>query len=80
LWQGYRPWLDSKIADMNNAPNNGYAGAITAALYLESFVENQAWMHLDLMGWNPKDQPGRPMGGEAMTIRALYSLLQDRYG
>lgn len=81
LWKNYRPWLDSKIADINNTPANGMAGAVTAALFLQEFVMPELdWMHFDLYAWNQADRPGRPQGGEAMTIRALFSLLQDRFG
>ncbi len=81
LWQGYRPQLDSKIADLNNAPGGGMAGAITAALYLEQFVSKETcWAHVDLFAWNPSTRPGRPEGGEAMTLRAFYKVIADRFG
>jgi leucyl aminopeptidase len=63
-----------RIADINNAGSGGYAGSITAALFLSRFVpEDQSWLHADIFGWNPKDAPGRPEGGEAQAIRALYT-------
>lgn len=81
LWQGYRPQLDSKIADLNNAPGGGMAGAITAALYLEQFVsKDTAWAHVDLFAWNQSNRPGRPEGGEAMTLRAFYKVIAQRFG
>jgi leucyl aminopeptidase len=81
LWQGYRPQLDSKIADLNNAPGGGMAGAITAALFLEQFVSRTTpWVHLDLYAWNQGNRPGRPEGGEAMTLRALFAVLEKRFG
>jgi leucyl aminopeptidase len=80
LWQPYRSMLDSKIADINNAGSSPFAGAITAALFLARFVGRaKAWLHLDLFAWNASAKPGRPEGGEAQTIRALYSLLAERY-
>lgn len=80
LWQPYRELLNSKFADMSNDPESPYGGAITAALYLKEFVPNtQAWAHLDMMAWNQKAQPGRPIGGEAQCLRALYALLAARY-
>ena len=80
LWQPYRSTLDSDIADLNNIAEGRYGGAISAALYLEAFVENaEAWAHFDIMGWNPDHRPGRPKGGEALAVRALYSLLAERY-
>jgi leucyl aminopeptidase len=80
LWRPYAAMLDSKIADTNNV-GGGHAGAITAALFLSKFVEQAtSWLHLDIFAWNPKDQPGRPEGGEAHSVRALYALLTERYG
>lgn len=81
LWQGYRAQLDSKIADLNNAPGGGMAGAITAALYLERFVSPEtAWAHVDLYAWNASAKPGRPEGGEAMTLRAFFQVIAERFG
>lgn len=81
LYQPYKQYIQSKIADLNNASSNEYGGAITAALFLQSFVSEQvAWVHFDLMGWNISDLPGRKVGGEAMGIRAIFQFLQDRYG
>jgi leucyl aminopeptidase len=81
LWKPYASILDSKIADINNAGSSGLAGSITAALFLQRFVERaKCWMHLDIFAWNPAAKPGRPEGGEAMTVRALYALLKARYG
>lgn len=80
LWQPYMEMLSSKIADTNNV-GGGHAGAITAALFLSKFVERaKSWMHLDIFAWNPKERPGRPEGGEAHSVRALYALLTERYG
>ncbi|MDP6351463.1 MAG: leucyl aminopeptidase family protein [Alphaproteobacteria bacterium] len=81
LWHEYRSMLDSDIADLNNISESRYAGAISAALYLNAFVEKaKSWAHFDIMGWNPKPRPGRPRGGEALAVRALFSLLAERYG
>ncbi|MBN9022669.1 MAG: leucyl aminopeptidase family protein [Rhizobiales bacterium] len=80
LWRPYLSMLDSRIADINNAGSAPFAGAITAALFLSRFVpETQPWIHADIYGWNPKDAPGRPEGGEAQAIRALHALLESRY-
>jgi leucyl aminopeptidase len=77
LHAGYRPLLESPIADLDNAPSGGYAGAITAALFLERFVtETKAWAHLDIFGWNLADRPGRPKGGEATALRALLAGIE----
>jgi leucyl aminopeptidase len=81
LWPPYMAMLDSRIADINNAGSGPFAGSITAALFLSRFVpEGQSWLHADIFGWNPKDGPGRPEGGEAQAIRALYALFESRYG
>ena len=77
----YREMLDSKIADIANASDSSYAGAITAALFLQEFVPaGIPWAHFDSMAWNLKTQPGRPEGGEAMGIRAVFAWLEQRYG
>jgi leucyl aminopeptidase len=76
LHKPYRKLLDSKVADLNNISDGPYAGAITAALFLAEFVEPATpWVHLDVMAWNVKSQPGRPEGGEAMGLRAVYALI-----
>ena len=81
LHQPYREMLDSKIADLANATESSYAGAITAALFLKEFVPaGIPWAHFDLMAWNLKTQPGRPEGGEAMGMRAVFSWLEQRLG
>jgi len=81
LWKPYASMLDSKVADINNAGSGGFAGSITAALFMARFVEAaKAWLHLDIYAWNPSARPGRPEGGEAQTIRALDALLAERYG
>lgn len=86
LWQlplftGYRNMLDSRIADISNAASGGYGGAITAALFLSEFVDpGTAWLHVDLMAWNTSARPGRPEGGEAMGLRSVLALLEQRYG
>jgi len=80
LWPGYRDMLNSQTADINSAPDSGYAGAITAALYLKEFVtETKNWAHIDMMAWNLSKRPGRPAGGEAMTVRALYNYITERF-
>jgi leucyl aminopeptidase len=81
LWKPYASGLDSKIADLNNVTTGGFAGSITAALYLDRFVEKaQSWVHADVYGWTPADKPGRPQGGEMQAARALFAVLQARFG
>lgn len=78
LNKSYRRMLDSKVADINNCSESGYAGAITAALYLQEFLTpGTKWMHIDTMGWNVSNRPGRPEGGEALGLRALYAFIAD---
>ncbi len=81
LWAPYRRQLDSRVADLCNIGDNAQAGAILAALFLKEFVtETPAWAHLDIMAWNPKARPGRPVGGEAMGLRAAFAMLRERFG
>jgi leucyl aminopeptidase len=81
LWPGYRALVESDTADLTNAPEGGMAGAITAALFLEAFVEKGiAWAHFDTFAWNQKARPGRPKGGEALLLRACYALSKERFG
>jgi leucyl aminopeptidase len=81
LWRGYEDTLASRVADLNNNPAYNYAGAITAALFLNRFVEKtKIWVHLDIPAWIDRPRPGRPIGGEANAARALYALLKERYG
>ena len=81
LWAPYQKMLHSDLADFANAATGGFAGAVTAALYLARFVPDDAdWVHLDTFAWMPSAKPGRPKGGEALGLRAAFSLLEDRYG
>ncbi|MCC8959182.1 leucyl aminopeptidase family protein [Bradyrhizobium sp. Pear77] len=80
LWPAYDAWLDSKTADITNAPSGGFAGSITCALFLQRFVEHaRSWLHVDVYGWTPSAKPGRPEGGECQAARAIYKLLSQRY-
>jgi leucyl aminopeptidase len=81
LWPPYNAMLDSKIADINNAPATAFAGSITCALFLQRFVEAaKTWLHFDIYAWTPSAKPGRPEGGECQAARALYAYLSTRYG
>jgi leucyl aminopeptidase len=81
LWPPYDSWLDSKTADVNNAPSGGFAGSITCALFLQRFVDGaKSWLHVDIYGWTPSAKPARPEGGECQAARAIYKLLGERYG
>lgn len=80
LHQPYAEELKSPVADLNNVSEGAMAGAVTAALYLKSFVESAgSWMHLDMYAWNDRNRPGRPRGGEAQTIRGLLEVIRERY-
>ncbi|MFC4254600.1 leucyl aminopeptidase family protein [Altererythrobacter xixiisoli] len=77
----YREYLKSDIADMNNAPSNGFAGASVAALFLDKFVgDGIDWAHFDTFAWRPAGKPGRPKGGAALGLRAAWHMLRARYG
>ena len=79
LHNAYRSMLDSSVADMNNIANASYGGSITAALFLQEFVQTDViWVHVDFMAYNLRSLPGRPEGGEAMGMRALFELIKQR--
>ena len=79
LWDGYDNWLDSPIADLNNVSAKPFAGAVVAGLFMRRFLAPDTnWLHLDMYAWNDATRPGRPEGGEAMGIRALYSAIANR--
>ena len=81
LYQPYRKMIDSKVADINNAGDSPFAGAITAGLFLKEFVgADIKWIHIDSYAWNPSDRPGRPAGGEALSQRTLFGLIKARFG
>lgn len=81
LWPPYQKMLSSKIADVNHISTGGFAGSITAALFLSRFVEKaKAWAHFDIYGWNPSAKPWSAIGGEAQGIRAIFDMLTKRYG
>ncbi len=80
LWQPYGRMLESKPADINNVGGGPFAGAVTAALFLQRFVDpGVSWAHFDAYCWNRATTPGRPEGGEAQAIRGLYAMIRDRY-
>jgi leucyl aminopeptidase len=80
LWRPYAAMIETPLADLNNAGQGGFAGSITAALYLRRFVENaKTHVHFDIFAWVPTPKAGRPKGGEQQGIRALYSYLTERF-
>ncbi|MFL6720922.1 MAG: leucyl aminopeptidase family protein [Sphingomonas sp.] len=80
LWEPYDEMLKSDIADFANATNSPMAGCITAAMFLKRFVpDGLAWAHLDTYAWRDSAKPGRPKGGEALGLRTLFRVLEQRY-
>lgn len=78
LWAPYEAMIEPGIADLDNAPKGGFAGSITAALFLNRFVtETPRYMHFDIYGWNPTAAPARPKGGVGMGARALLNALPE---
>lgn len=81
LWDGYDEMLSSDIADLQNSPEGGMAGASVAALFLRRFVPaDLPWAHFDTFAWRPGAKPGRPKGGDALGLRAAWAVLQQRFG
>jgi leucyl aminopeptidase len=80
LWQPYDEDLKSNVADLANTSGNAMAGAIYAALFLQRFVPAVIpWAHLDTYAWRDAGKPGRPKGGEALGLRAVFAMLEARY-
>ncbi|MES1198998.1 MAG: leucyl aminopeptidase family protein [Pseudomonadota bacterium] len=79
MWDAYDGDMDSPIADLKNAGDAGFAGAIFGALFLRRFVSAPSWAHFDIYAWAPKEKPSRPQGGEAQALRATWRVLKQRY-
>lgn len=80
LWAGYDGWLDSQIGDVNHISSSPMGGSITAALFLNRFVERcETWMHCDVYAWSLRARAGRPVGGEAQALRTVYTYLEHRF-
>jgi leucyl aminopeptidase len=67
--------IEPGIADLDNAPSGGMAGAITVALFLRRFAAGARYVHFDIYGWQPKAAPARPKGGVGQGARALFDAL-----
>ena len=81
FWAPYEPLIEPGIADLDNAPSGGFAGAITAALFLRRFADGcPSYTHFDIFGWNPADAPARPKGGVGMAARAVLAALPSVLG
>jgi leucyl aminopeptidase len=80
LWKPYAKMLESKIADINHISSGGFAGSVTAALFLSRFVEKaKAWAHFDVFCWVPAAKNGRPEGGDPQAARLVFEMLEKRY-
>ncbi len=78
FWTPYEPMIEPGIADLDNAPSGGFAGSVTAALFLRRFVtETPRYLHFDIYGWQPVAAPARPKGGVGQGARALFAALPD---
>lgn len=73
----YEAMIEPGIADLDNAPKGGFAGSITAALFLRRFVDQTAYAHFDIYGWQPSDAPARPKGGVGQATRALLKTIAE---
>jgi leucyl aminopeptidase len=81
LWSPYDKLLKSSIADVNHIAEGSHAGSVMAALFLKRFVSDaKRFAHLDIFGWVPREQPGRPQGGEPQAARALFDYFRKQYG
>jgi len=81
LWSGYDDDLASRVADLNNVSSTPFAGSIIGALFLKRFVNRtRNWLHADVYAWNARERPGRPIGADPHTVRALYRLIRQRFG
>jgi leucyl aminopeptidase len=76
----YEAMIEPQIADLDNAPSGGFAGAITAALFLRRFVTDTPYTHFDIYGWNPTAAPARPKGGVGMGARSILAALPELLG
>ena len=76
----YEPIIEPGIADLDNAPGWGFAGSVTAALFLRRFVTNPRYLHFDIYGHTPADQPARPKGGAGQGARAVLGALPTLLG
>lgn len=80
FWDPYEQLIEPGIADLDNAPSGGMAGAITAALFLRRFVaRGRRYLHVDIYGWTPQPKPARPKGGAFQAARAIFAVLEGRH-
>jgi leucyl aminopeptidase len=78
FWPPYDKMLKSSVADVSHIAEGAFAGSVIAALFLKRFVrQSKRFVHLDIFGWVPREQPGRPQGGEPQGARALYHYFRQ---
>ncbi|MBW4962704.1 M17 family metallopeptidase [Sulfitobacter sp. CW3] len=75
----YETMIEPGVADLDNAPSGGFAGCITAALFLRRFVTDSPYAHFDIYGWQPTAAPARPKGGMGQANRALYATIETLF-
>ncbi|MDQ2069224.1 leucyl aminopeptidase family protein [Natronospira bacteriovora] len=81
LYRPYKRQIQPALADLSNTGTTPQGGSLTAALFLDHFVDEKVdWYHLDVYAWNLGDRPGRPAGGEAQGVRAMWYWLKEQYG
>lgn len=80
FWKPYEALIEPGIADLDNSPSGGFAGSVTAALFLRRFVDNPRYMHFDIYGHTPAEQPARPKGGVGQGARAILNALPELLG
>ena len=81
LYEPYRSLIQPAIADLSNSGTSRFGGSLTAALFLDHFVDPEVdWYHLDIYAWNLGDRPGRPAGGEVQGLRTMWLWLKSLYG
>ncbi len=77
LYSPYRRMLKSPVADIANAATEGFAGAITAALFLQNFIGSTPWAHLDCYAWSDGSHPLHPEGGSAQGVRLMVAAARQ---
>ena len=81
LWKPYDELLKSDVADLVNSASSPMAGAVVAAMFLKRFIPDRlSWAHLDTFSWRETAKPGRPKGGDALGLRAVFAAIKSRYG
>jgi leucyl aminopeptidase len=81
FWANYDKLLKSNVADVSHISEGSFAGSVTAALFLKRFVKDaKRFAHLDIYGWVPREEPGRPQGGEPQAARALFQFFRQELG